>query len=42
VKLKPETPIDSATLSMLIEAAYEDMKTRVEHGFPARRFGARG
>jgi hypothetical protein len=41
VKLKPETPIDSAALSMLIEAAYSDMKARIEHGFPERRFGAR-
>jgi hypothetical protein len=32
VKLKPETPTDSAALSRLIEAAYADIKARVENG----------
>jgi hypothetical protein len=32
VKLRPGTPIDEAELSRLIEAAYEDIKARVEHG----------
>ena len=32
VKLRPETPINAAALSRLIEAAYEDIKARVEHG----------
>jgi hypothetical protein len=32
VKLKPETAIDPAALSGLIEAAYSDIKTRVENG----------
>src|SRR5579864_7820500 len=32
VKLKPETATDTAALSTLIEAAYSDIKARVEHG----------
>ena len=32
VKLKPGTPTDAAALSRLIEAAYSDIKTRVELG----------
>ena len=32
VKLKPGAALDSAALSRLIEAAYADMKARVEHG----------
>jgi hypothetical protein len=32
VKLKPGTAVDSAALSALIDAAYTDMKGRVEHG----------
>jgi hypothetical protein len=32
VKLKPGTPADAASLSRLIEAAYLDIKARVEHG----------
>ena len=32
VKLKPGTPVDAAALNALIEAAYADIKTRVEHG----------
>ena len=32
VKLRPETATDSKALSMLIEAAYSDIKARVEHG----------
>lgn len=32
VKLRPGEPINSAALHKLIEAAYEDIKTRVEQG----------
>jgi hypothetical protein len=32
VKLKPEMVTNSAALSRLIEAAYSDIKARVEHG----------
>jgi len=32
VKLKPETPINAAALTSLIEDAYADIKARVEHG----------
>ena len=32
VKLRPGTATDSAALSRLIEAAYADIKARVEHG----------
>ena len=32
VKLRPGTPINRAALSTLIEAAYSDIKSRVEHG----------
>ncbi len=32
VKLRPGEPIDSAALHGLIEAAYADIKARVEHG----------
>lgn len=32
VKLRPGTPINSAALTRLIEAAYADIKARVEHG----------
>ena len=32
VKLKPGMPTNSAALRRLIEAAYEDIKARVEHG----------
>ena len=32
VKLRPGTAIDAAALSRLIEDAYSDIKTRVEHG----------
>jgi hypothetical protein len=31
VKLRPETPIDAASLRKLIEAAYSDIKSRVEN-----------
>lgn len=32
VKLRPETSINAAALSGLIDAAYSDIKTRVEDG----------
>ena len=32
VKLKPGTPTDTTSLHRLIEAAYSDIKARVEHG----------
>jgi hypothetical protein len=32
VKLRPGTPVDIAALASLIEAAYSDIKARVEHG----------
>jgi hypothetical protein len=32
VKLRPGTPTDTASLSRLIEAAYSDIKERVENG----------
>jgi len=32
VKLRPGTPVDEAALTRLIEAAYADMKDRVENG----------
>ena len=32
VKLKPGTAVDAGALSGLVEAAYADMKTRVENG----------
>ena len=32
VKLRPGTPANADALSRLIEAAYSDMKARVEHG----------
>lgn len=32
VKLRPDTPIDAAALRRLIEVAYADIKSRVEHG----------
>jgi hypothetical protein len=32
VKLRPETPIDAASLHALIAAAYADIKSRVEQG----------
>ena len=32
VKLKPGTPTNDAALNALIEAAYSDIKARVEHG----------
>ena len=32
VKLKPGTPTNAATLNALIEAAYADIKSRVENG----------
>lgn len=32
VKLKPESTVDEAALRTLIEAAFADIKTRVEHG----------
>jgi hypothetical protein len=32
VKLRPETATDSNALNRLIEAAYSDIKARVEHG----------
>jgi hypothetical protein len=32
VKLRPETATDSKALNRLIEAAYSDIKARVEHG----------
>jgi hypothetical protein len=32
VKLRPGAPTNAAALSRLIEAAYEDIKARVEHG----------
>ncbi len=32
VKLKPGTPVNAAALNRLIEAAYWDIKARVEHG----------
>jgi hypothetical protein len=32
VKLRPETATDASALSWLIEAAYSDIKARVEHG----------
>jgi hypothetical protein len=33
VKLRPETPINATALNDLIDAAYSDIKARVEHGF---------
>jgi len=32
VKLRPEVPADAEALKRLIEAAYSDIKARVEHG----------
>jgi hypothetical protein len=32
VKLRPETTVKAAALTALIEAAYADIKSRVEHG----------
>ena len=32
VKLRPETPVNSAALRTLIHMAYADVKARVEHG----------
>jgi hypothetical protein len=32
VKLRPETPTNSAALRRLIDAAYWDIKARIEHG----------
>jgi hypothetical protein len=32
VKLKPGTATNAAALSMLIDAAYSDIRVRVEHG----------
>lgn len=32
VKLRPDTPVNAASLAKLVAAAYEDIKTRVEHG----------
>jgi hypothetical protein len=32
VKLRPGTGADGAALSRLIEAAYSDIKARMEHG----------
>lgn len=32
VKLKPGTPVNAAALNALIDAAYADIKARVEHG----------
>jgi hypothetical protein len=32
VKLRPGTPVDAASLTRLIEAAYSDIKARVENG----------
>ena len=32
VKLKPDTPTNAAALNSLIDAAYSDIKTRVENG----------
>jgi hypothetical protein len=32
VKLKPGTPVNAAALRSLVEAAYADIKARVEHG----------
>lgn len=32
VKLKPGTPLDAGSLAALIEAAYSDIKARVENG----------
>jgi len=34
VKLRPEMPAHHAALMRLIEAAYTDIKVRVEHGLP--------
>jgi len=36
VKLKPGAAIDDKALGELIEAAYADIKSRVEHGWPMR------
>jgi hypothetical protein len=33
VKLRPETPANTAALSSLIDAAYFDIKARVENGY---------
>lgn len=43
VKLRPSVPANAAALNQLIEAAYQDIKARVEHGSgePARDAGAR-
>ena len=32
VKLRPETPINTAALNKLIDVAYRDMKSRIENG----------
>jgi hypothetical protein len=32
VKLRPETPTETAALSQLIDAAYSDIKARIENG----------
>jgi len=36
VKLKPGAAVDEKALIQLIEAAYADIKSRVEHGWPIR------
>lgn len=36
MKLRPGTATNAAALNRLIEAAYADIKARVEHGFRAR------
>ena len=36
VKLKPGAAVDEKALVQLIEAAYADIKSRVEHGWPIR------
>jgi hypothetical protein len=42
VKLTPGTATDARTLTRLIEAAYSDIKTRVENGWTRISFGMAG
>ena len=39
VKLKPGTATNTAALSRLIDAAYSDIKARVEHGYSEKHLG---
>src|SRR5208282_2192073 len=39
VKLRPGTATNAAALSTLIDAAYSDIKARVEHGYSEKHLG---